>query len=95
MICDSIIVSSTTKSYHFLIFNCFNFSGPQYETAYACEDQVVDISCPTLANGSEPRVSIVRANFGRFSIAICNEEGRSDYSVNCISPETKKKLNER
>jgi hypothetical protein len=31
-----------------------------------------------------------RANFGRFSIALCNEEGRTDWSVNCFTPKAKK-----
>lgn len=30
-------------------------------------------------------ISLIRANFGRFSIAVCNEFGSTDWSVNCIS----------
>ena len=30
-------------------------------------------------------LEIIRANFGRFSISICNKESRADFSVNCQS----------
>lgn len=52
-----------------------------YQTVYACQDEILKISC--LAGYS---IKIVRANYGRFSIAICNDQGRSDFSVNCLSP---------
>ena len=31
-------------------------------------------------------LQVIRANFGRFSIAICNRHGTTDMSVNCMSP---------
>ena len=40
-------------------------------------------------------IKITRANYGRFSIALCNEEGRTDWSVNCYSPKTKRVISDR
>lgn len=63
----------------------------EYETAYACEESLLNITCPVGLN-----LNIIRANFGRFSIAICNPNGVTDYSVNCMAPmvsrESTKKL---
>ena len=40
-------------------------------------------------------ITIVIANHGRFSIAICNEEGKTHWSVNCMSPKTRHILQNR
>ena len=40
-------------------------------------------------------IRVTRANYGRFSIALCNEEGRTDWSVNCYEPKTKGVITER
>jgi len=40
-------------------------------------------------------VEVVRGNFGRFSIAICNRHGQTDWSVNCYAPETTDVLKRR
>ena len=37
----------------------------------------------------------MRANFGRFSIAICNDVGNTDWSVNCLQPRTLRVVNAR
>jgi hypothetical protein len=58
-------------------------SGDVYETAYACEDSGLNITCT-----SGGRLNIIRANYGRFSIAICNVHGNTEWSVNCMSPRT-------
>ncbi|XP_075680058.1 latrophilin Cirl-like isoform X3 [Dermatophagoides pteronyssinus] len=52
----------------------------QYKTTYACEHRELQLNC-------EPNESIhlVRANYGRFSLSICNEGGRLDLSVMCMS----------
>lgn len=55
----------------------------QYETHYACEDSRLNISC-----ASGLHLNIIRANYGRFSIAICNAHGNTEWSVNCMSPRT-------
>ncbi|XP_055935855.1 latrophilin Cirl-like isoform X3 [Argiope bruennichi] len=53
----------------------------KYRTAYACEGRQLRISC-------EPghMIHLLRANYGRFSISICNEHGNLDWSVDCTSP---------
>ncbi len=33
--------------------------------------------------GLHGTIQVVRGNFGRFSIAICNRHGQTDWSVNC------------
>ena len=55
----------------------------QYETHYACEDSQLNITCSVGLH-----LNIIRANYGRFSIAICNTHGNTDWSVNCMSPRT-------
>ena len=55
----------------------------QYETHYACEDSQLNITCEAALH-----LNIIRANYGRFSIAICNTHGNTDWSVNCMSPRT-------
>ncbi|OTF77031.1 Galactose binding lectin domain containing protein, partial [Euroglyphus maynei] len=52
----------------------------QYKTTYACEHRELQLNC-------EPNESIhlVRANYGRFSLSICNDGGRLDLSVMCMS----------
>jgi hypothetical protein len=37
-------------------------------------------------------IQVIRANYGRFSIAICNKHGYTDWSVNCMSPRTTRVL---
>ncbi|XP_022245502.1 latrophilin Cirl-like isoform X2 [Limulus polyphemus] len=51
-----------------------------YLTAYACEGTQLNISCET-----GRQIHLIRANYGRFSITICNEQGSLDWSVNCAS----------
>ena len=55
--------------------------GTVYQTAYACQGDQLSISCPK----EDEVIQVVRANYGRFSVAICNEEGRTDFSVNCLA----------
>ena len=55
--------------------------GTRYKTAYKCEGERLTISC-----GADQTLKVIRANFGRFSIAICNRHGTIDMSVNCMSP---------
>ncbi|XP_022248581.1 latrophilin Cirl-like [Limulus polyphemus] len=53
---------------------------PRYHTAYACEGNNLKISCE---NGQ--LIQLLRANYGRFSISICNEQGILNWSVKCAS----------
>ena len=63
-----------------------------YQMAYACENEMLTINCTNMGlerSGSGKRnfisLEIIRANFGRFSISICNNKSRADISVNCQS----------
>lgn len=51
-----------------------------YQTAYACEGSHLSFSC-----GEGQLISLIRANYGRFSISICNDHGTLDWSVDCKS----------
>lgn len=62
----------------------------RYETAYACEGKTLKIEC----NEGE-LIKLIRANYGRFSIAICNDHGHTDWSVNCMSPKSLRVLHGR
>jgi len=62
----------------------------EYETAYACEETRLNISCEIGLH-----INVIRANYGRFSIAICNEHGNTDWSVNCMSPRTSRVIRAR
>lgn len=50
-------------------------------TLYACEGKQLEIECQ-----SGEFIQLIRANYGRFSIQICNEHGQLDWKVNCMSP---------
>lgn len=58
----------------------FVSENPRYETAYACENKLLKIEC---REGEV--IKLIRANYGRFSITICNDQGNTDWSVNCMS----------
>ncbi|KAH1022990.1 hypothetical protein HUJ04_012286 [Dendroctonus ponderosae] len=55
----------------------------RYETAYACEGKTLKIECK-----DGELIKLIRANYGRFSITICNDHGNTDWSVNCMSPKS-------
>ncbi|XP_040579286.1 latrophilin Cirl [Lepeophtheirus salmonis] len=57
--------------------------GTKYKTAYKCEGDDIFIKCDVSGT-----IRVIRANYGRFSIAICNKHGYTDWSVNCMSPRT-------
>ncbi|XP_026733683.1 latrophilin Cirl isoform X3 [Trichoplusia ni] len=65
-------------------------SEPRYETAYACEGKTLKIGC---REGSV--INLIRANYGRFSITICNDHGNTDWSVNCMSTKSLRVLHSR
>ncbi|KAM8713113.1 hypothetical protein ACLKA7_013431 [Drosophila subpalustris] len=66
------------------------FAAPKYQTAYACEGKKLTIEC-------EPGdlINLIRANYGRFSITICNDHGNVEWSVNCMFPKSLTVLNSR
>ena len=57
--------------------------GTKYLTTYRCEDADLELECD-----ADATLQIIRANYGRFSIAICNKHGMTDWSVNCMGPKT-------
>lgn len=66
------------------------FSAPKYETAYACEGKTLTIECE---QGN--LINLIRANYGRFSITICNDHGNVDWSVNCMSAKSLRVLHSK
>ena len=60
------------------------------KTVYACESSSLELSCPL---GTVIRV--MRANYGRFSVAICNDAGVTDWSVNCMAPRSLRLMQDR
>lgn len=63
---------------------------PRYDTAYACEGKTLKIECK-----EGELIHLIRANYGRFSITICNDHGNTDWSVNCMSPKSLRVLHNR
>lgn len=53
---------------------------PSYETKIACEGGTLELNC---VEGT--KISLIRANFGRFSIVTCNPQGYHDLPTNCMS----------
>lgn len=62
----------------------------RYKTMYACEDRQLVMDCDF---GS--KINLIRANYGRFSITQCNEQGQLDLSTDCMSPITFRIMRER
>ena len=62
----------------------------RYKTMYACEDRQLTMDCDF---GS--KINLIRANYGRFSITQCNEQGQLDLSTDCMSPITFRIMRER
>lgn len=63
---------------------------PRYDTAYACEGKTLKIECK-----DGELIHLIRANYGRFSITICNDHGNTEWSVNCMSPKSLRVLHNR
>ncbi|XP_014249876.1 latrophilin Cirl-like isoform X3 [Cimex lectularius] len=67
-----------------------NQEQPRYDTAYACEGKTLRIDCK-----DGELINLIRANYGRFSITICNDHGNTEWSVNCMSPKSLRVLHAR
>ena len=80
--------SNLIRNFLVIIISGEGPDGTKYKTAYRCEGETLDISC----EGRDETIEVVRANYGRFSIAICNQHGFTDWSVNCMAPRTKRVL---
>ncbi|OTF71462.1 hypothetical protein BLA29_012373, partial [Euroglyphus maynei] len=63
---------------------------PRYHTLYACEGNSLEIQCE-----EGTHINLIRANFGRFSISVCNEQGNVDWSVNCMAHRSFRVIQER
>ncbi|XP_018016966.1 latrophilin Cirl isoform X3 [Hyalella azteca] len=61
-----------------------------YRTAYGCEGASLSITCE-----AGHVINVIRANYGRFSITICNTHGNTEWSVNCQSRRSKGVLADR
>ena len=59
-------------------------------TKYGCEGTALKIECH---EGSAIRV--IRANYGRFSLSICNEYERGNFSTNCLEPRSMRTVRNR
>ncbi|XP_014209550.1 latrophilin Cirl isoform X2 [Copidosoma floridanum] len=79
-----------------LTWLCLSSSGviarniERYDTAYACEGKWLKLECK-----KGELISLIRANYGRFSITICNDHGNTDWSVNCMSSSSYRVLYKR
>lgn len=71
-------------------FVCVFFLASKYETAYACEGKTLTIECE-----AGDLINLIRANYGRFSITICNDHGNVDWSVNCMSAKSLRVLHSK
>merc|ERR1719400_2398147 len=60
------------------------------KTSYACQGDKLELVCP---KGTV--IKVMRANYGRFSVGICNEHGITDWSVNCMAPRSLRILQDR
>ncbi|XP_020288544.1 latrophilin Cirl-like isoform X3 [Pseudomyrmex gracilis] len=68
-----------------LLTNCTVFAGDLagVNVAYACEGKMLEMQCQ-----EGHLIRMVRANYGRFSVTVCNDEGETEWSVNCMAPKT-------
>ncbi|XP_022254224.1 latrophilin Cirl-like, partial [Limulus polyphemus] len=62
----------------------------KYLTTFACEGTVLQLSC-----SHDNSIKIIRANYGRFSITICNKEAELNWSVDCAAERSYYVLYER
>ncbi|XP_054721756.1 latrophilin Cirl-like [Uloborus diversus] len=63
-----------------LLFTTATAKKSDYRTVYACEGTQLHITCD-----EGYLIHLIRANYGRFSISICNEHGNLDWSVDCTA----------
>ena len=77
------------SKYVLIIFLLFPTGGaaaiPGEQTIFACKGKALKLSCPK----DNEVIKVTRANYGRFSIAVCNDQSMTTWSVNCFSPKAK------
>ena len=59
-------------------------------TKYGCEGSALSIEC-----GEGSAIRVIRANYGRFSLSICNEYERGNFSTNCLEPRSMRTVRNR
>jgi len=65
----------------FTVVNCCAASSHSPRTGYACEGSTLTIRC-----AEDMRIRILRANYGRFSRAICNDGRDTEgWDIHCMS----------
>lgn len=85
-----VIYSFLKTNAHPVICVCLG-SGSEFKTAYACEGGQLFLSCQT-----GEVIRIFRANYGRFTIALCNHHGQTEgWNLQCMSPKAKDIISER
>jgi len=52
--------------------------GTRIKTSYQCSGSSLHLSCP-----QDLTIQLMRSNYGRFSIAICNHQGVTTWNVHC------------
>lgn len=57
-----------------------NLEQSRYDTAYACEGSTLQLRCK-----ENQVINLIRANYGRFSVTVCNDDGHTEWSVNCMA----------
>ncbi|XP_042859816.1 latrophilin Cirl-like isoform X4 [Penaeus japonicus] len=82
------VVASLTSSVQ--AYGMSTHERTRYRTAYACEGSTMNMEC-------DPGhvINLIRANYGRFSITICNEHGNTEWSVNCMSARSHRVLHDK
>ncbi|XP_014677727.1 PREDICTED: latrophilin-3-like [Priapulus caudatus] len=66
------------------------WSFSNYQNGYTCENSELNIEC-----GKGTLIHVIRANYGRFSIKLCNPNGvTSGWSLNCVSRNSKQIVTE-
>lgn len=58
-------------------------TGEAVRTEFGCENETLLLHCPLLSE-----ISIVRANYGRFSLSVCNFRALDNIHTNCDSSHT-------
>ena len=54
----------------------------EIHTVIVCDDNMMNIDCAVNFT-----ISIIRANYGRFSVAVCNDHAKQDIDISCDSAE--------
>ena len=71
------------QSQLFVAFLFFDISlATDVRTVLICENNIMSIKCSLNST-----ISVSRANYGRFSIGVCNDQANTDIDIHCDSEE--------